>query len=127
MPYQQVSINDGRNIIRAAVKVARPTSEGYALKYFIIYALVCVAIGIVLLVVIRQIAPSNTERPSDQTAFDPAEQPDDLVVRSTREPASGAGDKQPTQDPAVRTDQWDLRPTGEPTVRKGGRVGTPAQ
>ncbi|MFS8148726.1 hypothetical protein [Rhizobium sp. BR 249] len=113
--------------MRAAVKAALPIGEGYALKYFILYALVCMVVGIVLLVVIRQIAPFNVERPSDQTAFDPAGQPDDLIVRSTREPAPGTSDRQPTQEPAVRTDQWDLRPTGEPTVRKGGRVGTPAQ
>ncbi|SCB56209.1 hypothetical protein GA0061105_10137 [Rhizobium aethiopicum] len=114
-----------RNIIRAAVKAALSISEGYALKYFILYALVCSAVGIVLLVVIHQIAPFQMERPSDQTAFEPAEQPDDLVVRSTREPATSG--QQPTREPGVRTDQWDLRPTGEPTVRKGGRVGTPAQ
>ncbi|WP_245296670.1 MULTISPECIES: hypothetical protein [Rhizobium] len=116
-----------RNIIRAAVKAALSISEGYALKYFILYALVCSAVGIVLLVVIHQIAPFQMERPNDQATFEPAEQPDDLVVRSTREPPARASDQRPTQEPAVRTDQWDLRPTGEPTVRKGGRVGTPAQ
>ncbi|MGG7535476.1 MULTISPECIES: hypothetical protein [Rhizobium] len=109
--------------MRAAVKAALSISEGCALKYFILYALVCSAVGIVLLVVIHQIASFQMERPGDQTAFEP----DDLVVRSTREPAPGASGQQPTQGPSVRTDQWDLRPTGEPTVRKGGRVGTPAQ
>ncbi|NKL51384.1 hypothetical protein GFL15_25630 [Rhizobium leguminosarum bv. viciae] len=108
--------------------------EGYALKYFVLYALVCSAVGVILLVVIHEIAPSKIGQPSNQTtgwsadeaATAPAGQPDDLVVRSTPEPAP--------DHPAVRPpDQWDLRPTNAPEVgqpdqsgvRKGGRVGTP--
>nr|WP_240539644.1 hypothetical protein [Rhizobium sp. CCGE 510] len=113
-----------------------PISEGYALKYFFLYTLVCVMVGIVLLVIIHQITPFKMGKPGDQTtewstdesataAGDPS---DDLVVGSTPDPA--------TNPPAVRPpDQWNLRPTNPPTVgpsdqsgvRKGGRVGTPAQ
>ncbi|RUL98022.1 hypothetical protein EFR84_29195 [Rhizobium chutanense] len=131
-------------MIRIAVKAALPISEGYALKYFVLYALVCSVVGIVLLVVFHQVAPFRMERPSDQTtersadeptagsadqtATGSTDQPDNLVVRSTREPTS----KQPGVQPP---DQWDLRPTNQPAaqppdpsgVRKGGRVGTPAQ
>ncbi|PDT15590.1 hypothetical protein CO670_17500 [Rhizobium sp. J15] len=111
-------------MIYAAVKAGPPISEGYALKYFVLYALVCMVVGIVLLVVIRQIAPFNMERPDDQTAAGPTEQADDLIVRSTPEPPAD----QPARPPA----QWELRPTSpadaDPSgVRKGGRVGTPAQ
>ncbi|MDO3435556.1 hypothetical protein QWJ46_23055 [Rhizobium sp. CBN3] len=122
MPYFEVSINNVRNIIRAAIKAALSISEGYALKYFILYALVCSVVGIILLVVFHQIAPVQMERPGDQTAFEP----DDLVVRSTREP----GADQPAMRPPS---QWDLRLGNQPAqrdqsgVRKGGRVGTPAQ
>nr|WP_244429849.1 hypothetical protein [Rhizobium leguminosarum] len=111
-----------------------PISEGYALKYFVLYTLICMVVGIVLLVIVRQTAPFKLDKPSDQTtewsadgsATGSTDQPDNLVVRSTREPA--------TERPAVRpSNQWDLRPTNQPTdwdpsgVRKGGRVGTPAQ
>ena len=123
MPSFKVSINNVGNIIRAAIKAALSISEGYALKYFILYALVCSVVGIILLVVFYQIAPVQMERPGDQTAFEP----DDLIVRSTREPR--------TDQPAMRPpSQWDLRlgnqPEAQPDqsgVRKGGRVGTPAQ
>jgi len=121
------------------------------LKYFILYALVCSVVGILLLVVTRQIVPFNMERLGDQAAVEPADQLDKLVVRSTREresratgqpvpgvadqpapgatgqPVPGATAKLSSHAPAVSTDQWDLRPTDEPTVRKGGRVGTTAQ
>ena len=126
------------------------------MKYFILYALVCSVVGILLLVVTRQIVPFNMERLGDQAAVEPADQLDKLVVRSTREPESGHPAPGPTGQPvpgvadqpapgatgqpvpgataklsshapAVSTDQWDLRPTDEPTVRKGGRVGTTAQ
>ncbi|OWV77414.1 hypothetical protein ATY76_04140 [Rhizobium sp. R339] len=111
-------------MIRAAVKAALPISEGYALKYFVVYALVCMVVGLVLLVVIRQIAPFNMERRDDQTAAGPSEQADDIIVRSTPEPTAD----QPARPPA----QWELRPTSPPDadpsgVRKGGRVGTPSQ
>ncbi|EJZ17935.1 hypothetical protein NE852_13340 [Rhizobium sp. Pop5] len=116
------------------------------MKYFVLYALVCSLIGTVLLVVVRHVAPFNMERLGDQAALEPAVQPDKLIVRSTREPASGQAlpgatgqpmptgqsapevtDKRSSGRPAVSPDQWDLRPTDEPTVRKGGRVGTSAQ
>nr|WP_245317568.1 hypothetical protein [Rhizobium sp. N122] len=112
-----------------------PISEGYALKYFVLYTLACMMVGIIFLVIIHQIAPFTMDKPGDQTtewstdgsATGASDQPDDLVVGSTPEPA--------TNPPAVRPpDQWDLRPTNQPTVgpsetgvRKGGRVGTPAQ
>nr|WP_246724630.1 hypothetical protein [Rhizobium phaseoli] len=129
-----------------------PISEGYALKYFVLYALVCSLVGIVLLAIIHHIAPfkidglseqatawpagTSLTEPADQSATGstdqlaagPSEQPDDLVVRSTRKPA--------TDQPAVQPpDQWDLRPSNQPVagpfgqsgVRKGGRVGTPAE
>ncbi|AHG45887.1 hypothetical protein RLEG12_22780 [Rhizobium leguminosarum bv. trifolii CB782] len=134
MPFLQVSFNNAKISFRAAVKAALPISEGYALKYFALYTLVCMMVGIVLLVIINQIAPFKMDKPSDQAtewstdeaATGSTKQPDNLVVRSTPEPA--------TERPAVRpSDQWDLRPTNQPTpgdpsgVRKGGRVGTPAQ
>lgn len=118
------------------------------MKYFFLYALVCAVVGILLLVVVRQITPFDMERLGDQASLEPAVQPDKLVVRSTREPASGqpaagttgqpvpgatgtpvpgATDKLSSDRPAVSTDQWDLRPTDEPTVRKGGRVKITAQ
>lgn len=126
------------------------------MKYFVLYALVCSLIGTVLLVVVHRVAPFNMERLGDQAALEPADQPDKMIVRSTREPASGQAvpravgqpmpgatdkpvlgatgqpvpevtDKRSSGRPAVSTDQWDLRPTDEPTVRKGGRVGTSAQ
>lgn len=107
------------------------------MKYFFLYALVCAVVGILLLVVVRHITPFDMERLGDQASLEPAVQPDKLVVRSTREPASGqpaagtTGQPVPGQlssdRPAVSTDQWDLRPTDEPTVRKGGRVKITAQ
>nr|WP_245433139.1 hypothetical protein [Rhizobium sp. L43] len=136
-----------------------PISEGYALKYFVLYTLVCSVVGIVLLVVIHQVAPFKMDGPNDQatnwsadepatgsadksatgspdetatgspdeTATGSTDQPDNLVVRSTRELSERPGAQPP--------DQWDLRPTNQPGaqpsdqsgVRKGGRVGTPAQ
>ncbi|MBB4289806.1 hypothetical protein GGE16_001846 [Rhizobium leguminosarum] len=117
-------------------------SEGYALKYFVLYALVCSVVGIVLLVFIHQVTPFKMDGPNDQatdwsadksatgspdeTATGSTDQPDNLVVRSTREPSERTGAQPP--------DQWNLRPTNQPAqpsdqpgVRKGGRVGTPAQ
>jgi hypothetical protein len=91
-------------------------------------------VGIVLLAIVHQTAPFKTDKPSDQTtewstdqsATGSTDQPDNLVVRSTREPTA--------EQPAVRpSDQWDPRSTNQPTtgdqsgVLKGGRVGTPAQ
>jgi hypothetical protein len=115
-------------------------SEGYALKYFVLYALVCSAVGVVLLVVIHQIAPFDADGPShsiaDRMIDDTATgtvgsapiRPDDLVVGSTPAPA-------PYEPPVRQSDQWDLRPTNSPAgepfdssvARKGGRVGTPMQ
>ncbi|OHV25001.1 hypothetical protein EOS93_24865 [Rhizobium sp. RMa-01] len=108
-----------------------PMSEGYALKYFVLYTLLCMMVGIVLLAIVQQVAPFKMGTRSDQpgwSATGASEQADDLVVGSTPGPA--------THPPAVRPPaQWDLRPTNQPTVgpsdqsgvRKGGRVGTPAQ
>ncbi|MEB3042549.1 hypothetical protein VCM43_02675 [Rhizobium sp. MJ21] len=124
--------------MRSSVNVVLPISEGYALKYFVLYALVCSTVGIVLLVVIHQIAPFDTDGPNhfvaermiDDTATGTVgsapTRPNDLVVGST---------PSPNQPPVQRSDQWDLRPTNSPAedpfnssvARKGGRVGTPMQ
>ncbi|ACE91672.1 hypothetical protein B5K05_15620 [Rhizobium phaseoli] len=124
----------------AVLQCRSANSEGYTLKYFVLYALVCSTVGVVLLVVIHQITPFDTDGPShsiaDRMIDDTATgtvgsapiRPDDLVVRSTPAPA-------PYEPPVRKSDQWDLRPTNSPAgdpfdsavARKGGRVGTPMQ
>ncbi|MBY3234295.1 hypothetical protein HFO17_06970 [Rhizobium laguerreae] len=114
-----------------------PISEGYALKYFLLYALTCTLVGIVLLFIIREVVPFTIDKPTDQSVADSADEPvprqttdqsavqpaDPLVVRSTGKPVDG-----PTGEPAARpTDQSVVGPSGEPVVRKGGRLGSPAQ
>ncbi|WP_246621641.1 MULTISPECIES: hypothetical protein [Rhizobium] len=111
-----------------------PISEGYALKYFLLYALTCTLVGIALLFIIREVVPFAIDKPTDQSVADSTEpvagpteqsaarptgepvprqttdqsavQPaDPLVVRSTGQPVDG-----PAREPMVG-------PTGEPVAR----------
>ncbi|NKL78509.1 hypothetical protein [Rhizobium leguminosarum] len=122
-----------------------PISEGYALKYFLLYALTCTLVGIVLLFIIHEVVPFTIDKPTDQSVADSADEPvprqstdqsavqpaDPLIVRSTGQPADGPAREsvvRPTGEPAARpTDQSVVGPPGEPVVRKGGRLGSPAQ
>ncbi|MBY3556862.1 hypothetical protein [Rhizobium laguerreae] len=121
-----------------------PISEGYALRYFLLYALTCTLVGIVLLFIVREVVPFAIDKPAYQSVADSTDEPvagptdqsavqpaDPLVVRSTGQPVDGPA-REPgvgkTGEPAARpTDQSVTGPPGEPVVRKGGRLGSPAQ
>lgn len=148
------------NIICAIVKLVLPISEGYALKYFLLYALTCTLVGIVLLFIIHEVVPFTIDKPTDQSVVGSTDEPaggpteqsvrptgepvprrttdqsavqpaDPLVVRSTGQPVDGPAREPvvgPTGEPATGPpDQSVVSPTGEPVVRKGGRLGSPAQ
>ncbi|MCJ9696674.1 hypothetical protein MOV76_34490, partial [Rhizobium sp. PRIMUS64] len=52
-----------------------PISEGCALKYFLLYALTCTLVGIVLLFIIREVVPFAIDKPTEQSAAGPTGEP----------------------------------------------------
>ncbi|NEJ22223.1 hypothetical protein GR247_18920 [Rhizobium leguminosarum] len=66
-----------------------PISEGYALKYFLLYALTCTLVGIVLLFIIREVVPFTIDKPADQSVADSIDEP---VAGPTEQSAGPIGE-----------------------------------